>query len=198
MHNGFNQFEFALNLIRLNIPSVLVILGLIWLVQLLNWLLGYRLNMFGILPRSLSGLIGIICAPFLHANFNHIFFNSVALFVLMSFVLLSGWSNFICITIMIVFLSGLAIWLLGRKAIHIGASSVIMGYWGYLLINAYYKPGITAYVIVGISLYYFGGLLFSIFPAEGRSSWEGHLCGLFAGITSEYLCPLIQNYLHIY
>lgn len=94
---------------------------------------------------------------------------------------------------MITLVSGGILWLIGRRAIHVGASGLIMGYWGYLLVYAYQHPSILSYVLAIICIYYFGGLLLSIFPKEDSVSWEGHLFGLFAGILATVICPSLNT-----
>jgi len=163
-----------------------LILGL-WLLHIVNWALGYQLNTLGLYPRKLHGLIGIVTSPFLHGNFNHLFFNSIILFVLANFVLLGGVEVFYSVSLIIILLSGIALWLMGRSAFHIGASSLITGYWGYLLASAYYqRTGITI-ILASATLYYFGSLFFSLFPDEEKISWEGHLFGCLAGVSAAWL-----------
>lgn len=155
---------------------------------------GYRLNHLGIYPRKLSGLIGIFFSPFLHANFSHLLFNSIPLFVLMNFMLLNGIPSFIAITLIIVILSGLAVWLFGRPAIHIGASGLIMGYWSYSLVQAYEHSSIITIGVASICLYYFAGFILQIMPTRDRTSWESHLFGFLAGIAAVFLMPYINFY----
>ena len=174
--------------IKENLPFMLSLLGVLWGVFILNQLLGKRLCIFGILPRKAIGIPGIALHPFLHANFGHLFFNSIPIFVLGSLILIMGQQTFICVTLGVTLMSGTAIWLLGRPGIHLGASTVIMGYWSFLLINAYQHPTITTVIIGIISLYYFAGLFLALFPAEGNVSWEGHVFGFLAGIAANYLC----------
>lgn len=177
-----------------NIPFVLKIIGILWLITLINKFLGYRLNILGIWPRTLPGLIGIIFCPVLHANFNHLFFNTIPLFVLASLVLMSGYKIFYSVTFAIIILSGLAIWLFGKRGIHVGASALIMGYFGYLLANAYYQFNATTAILAILCLYYFGGLLLELVPTARKNiSWEGHVFGFFAGIAVAYLYPIIFN-----
>lgn len=185
------QIEAAVLVLQNNIWMLLLFMGLLWGIHCINWLLNYRLNILGIYPRHFSGLIGIIFAPFLHADFNHLFFNSIPLFVLGSFVTLNGWHNFWCVTLLIIALSGFGIWLVGRRGIHIGASALIMGYWSYLLLNAFTQGTLLAFVLAGVCLYYFGGLVLHLFPTEVRSSWEGHLCGFVAGVIAAYVGPML-------
>lgn len=166
-----------------------IVLGL-WALHFINKLLGYRLNYLGILPRTPRGLIGIFFSPFLHGNANHLFFNTFPLLVLACLVLVGGRPLFWEVSITIILISGILIWLFGRRAIHIGASALITGYWGYLLINAYHQPSLMAIVLAIVCVYYFGGLFFGLFPSEDKVSWEGHLFGCIAGIAANYLFPM--------
>jgi len=173
------------------VPWVSGIVLAIWAVHVVNWLVGYRLNIFGIYPRRLFGSVGIVSSPFLHGSFNHLFFNSIPLFVLMNFVLLSGFESFYCVTVIVMIAGGVGVWLLGRKALHVGASGVIMGYWSYLLMNAYQHPSALTLVLGFVSIYYFGALALNLFPTDARSSWEGHVFGFLGGFAAYYLCPVI-------
>jgi membrane associated rhomboid family serine protease len=188
------QVEFVLetliSTIRENLAFLLGIVLSLWVLLFFNKLLGYRLNYLGIIPRTGRGLIGIIISPFLHGDANHLFFNTIPLIVLACFILVGGQPLFWRVTITIVLLSGAMIWLLGRRAIHIGASALITGYWGYLLMNAYRQPTLMAIVLAIICVYYFGGLFFGLFPSEERVSWEGHLFGCLAGIATDCLFPM--------
>ena len=112
--------------------------------------------------------------------------------ILASFVLLNGLHHFLIISRIIIILSGLGTWLFGRKNIHIGASAVIMGYLGYCLVAAYSQPGVISVGIGIVCIYYFGSMLFSVFPSDVKTSWEGHLFGLMAGIASVYIAPLVS------
>lgn len=188
MNHFIAQLQFTLSAIQSNVPTALKIIGLLWAVHLINALLGYRLNYFGIYPRHIRGLFGIILAPFLHDGFNHLFFNSIPLFVLLCFMLMGGMHQFLCITLIILLLSGGALWLFGRRAIHVGASGLIMGYWGYLLVLAYKQPSVMTIILAAICLYYFGGLAMNLFHVEKKVSWEGHVFGFLAGVAAVYIC----------
>lgn len=174
-------------------PMVAMMVGGIWGIHFINMALGYRLNILGILPRSIFGIPGIVCSPFLHGDFNHLFFNSIPLFVLANFVMLDGVYVFYFVSASIILMSGIGTWLFGRWAIHVGASSLIVGYWSYLMVNAIYGKTTLALVIGAVSFYYFGALFFSIFPSDLRTSWEGHLFGFLSGIATYYLAnsPII-------
>jgi len=167
----------------------LMALGVLWGVHLVNALSGYKLNRLGLIPRNVMGIPGIFFAPFLHGDFNHLFFNSIPFFVLSNFILLQGTEVYLMVTFWVILLGGGLIWLLGRQGIHIGASSLIMGYWSYLLIDAY-EQGTTLAIILGfIVLYYFGSMFFSILPSKESTSFEGHFFGMLGGIGTYFLLP---------
>ncbi len=179
-----------LQTIQDNIALLFGIALTLWILLLINKLLGYRLNNLGIVPRTGHGLIGIIFSPVLHGNATHLFFNIIPLLALSCFILVGGQALFWRVTVTIVLLSGILIWLFGRRAIHIGASALVTGYWGYLLINAYHQPSLMAIVLAAICAYYFGGIFFGLFPSEEKVSWEGHLFGCIAGIATNYIFPM--------
>ena len=189
MDELLTQLQAILNAVKINLPLTLLIIGGLWLIHVINLCVGKKLNYLGVYPRRLPGLIGLPFFSFLHGDFNHLFFNSIPLFVLINFILLSGLIKFISITFTIIFLSGIGIWFFGRRAIHIGASSLIMGYWSYLLGHAYQHPSALTVILAILCVYYFAGLFFALFPAEEEVSWEGHLFGFLAGIAAMYLYP---------
>jgi len=162
---------------------ILIFLG----IQILNKFSHYRLNYFGILPRRAIGLPGIVLSPFLHGNFSHLFLNLVPMYILMNFVLVFGRQQFFIISVFIIVVGGLAIWLLGRKGLHIGASGLVFGYWGYLLSNAILHFSVLTIILAIICIYYFGGMVIGLFPTNGEESFEGHIFGALAGILASFL-----------
>lgn len=170
------------------IPTMLIMLGVLWAFNCINWVTGSWFNRLGIRPRRVSGLVGILFAPILHSNFNHLLFNTVPLLCLGLFVMTLGLTQFYWATAIIVFLAGLGVWLIGRRGNHIGASALIAGYFGYVVASAYVQPTFTTFFCAAIAIYYFGGILFSLFPTEESTSWEGHMCGFLAGLIAMYLC----------
>lgn len=169
------------------LPFVITILAVLWGIQIFNAVIGYRLNYLGLVPRSSIGLIGIFTSPFLHGSFEHLFMNSVVLFILLNLMLLFGHHTWLIATLSIMVISGGLVWCFGRRAIHVGASGVVMGYWGFLITSAYHVGSMFSILIALICLYFFSSLIFNIFPSDRRSSWEGHLFGLLAGIITAWL-----------
>lgn len=189
-----NELMDSLNLIITQTHNNMKILGVIllipWCVFFITHFINSRILLLGIIPRQIRGLPGIIFAPLLHANFNHIFFNSIPLLVLSNFILIDGLHYYLVVTIMITLLSGLAIWCFAKPGLHIGASALITGYWGFLICNIYQNGTLTTLILGLLSLYYFAGIFLGIFPREKGVSWQGHLFGLLAGIATSYILEL--------
>lgn len=165
----------------------LEVMGVFWLFNFFNWMIGSRLNILGIVPRRLWGLPGILFSPFLHQDFNHLLFNSIPLFVLGLVILNRGWEVFILVTVCIMLLGGFTVWLFGRRALHLGASGLVSGYFGYLLIMAYLQPSLVTVLTAILIMYYFGGIFLGIFPQEDKISWESHLFGFLGGLATGML-----------
>lgn len=176
----------------------LIIFACLWMVNIANWAAGSKLNEFGIIPRHPVGLIGILTSPFLHQDFNHLFFNSIPLFALGLAILSQGILNFILVTAVIIILGGFAVWLFARRANHIGASGLVSGYFGYILATAYVNPSFTALLLALVVLYYFASILFGIFPQKAHISWESHLFGFLAGIVAAFKLPFLWEQIQIY
>lgn len=172
---------------QLNTNTLALITAVLWGIFFVNALIGKRLLYLGIIPRHLLGLPGILCAPLLHANFNHLFFNTIPLIVLSDFILYNGLAYYIEVTLLITVLSGLLIWLLCKPGLYVGASALITGYWAYLVFNIYQQGTLTAIILGVVCLYYFAGILLSLFPQQKGVSWQGHVCGLIAGICTNYV-----------
>lgn len=170
--------------------SVRILLGMLavlWLVELANDLEGRSWSAWGILPRTFVGLRGIPCAPFLHAGAEHLALNSLPLIVLGYLELLRGRRAFLRVTLFLVLMSGALVWLFGRSAYHLGASGLVLGYFGHLVAAALHERSVSAVLVACITLLTYGGLLLSVLPGEASVSWESHLAGLVAGVAAAWL-----------
>jgi len=97
-------------------------------------------------------------------------------------VVFQGTRIFLAVSFWIILLSGTALWLLGRSAYHVGASSVIFGYFGYLVARGWYERSVTALLVALLTLGLYGGIVWGVLPTRSYVSWEGHLFGLLAGV----------------
>lgn len=178
----------ATNQLAQHLPVTVGLIVLLLGIHMINCLLGRRLHILGIWPRKTFGWIGIPFSPFLHGNLTHLLLNAIPLFIFSNLILLQGVHVFYVVTIEIIILSGVLTWAFGRSGVHIGASALIMGYLGYILIGIYHNPTALS-VIVGITcLIYFSGMLSNLLPSQDKHvSWEGHVFGFISGIAVAFL-----------
>jgi membrane associated rhomboid family serine protease len=142
----------------------------------------------GIRPRHASGLDGILFAPFLHANFSHLYGNSVPLILLGTFVLASGTRRFLLSTLLIMLASGLGVWFLGDPAtVVVGASGVIFGYLGLLLARGVIERSWWHLAVGLLAGLLYGWQIVGILPGDETVSWQGHLFGFLGGVVAAVL-----------
>lgn len=168
----------------------------IWVLEIVDQLLlQQRLNRLGIIPRTRIGLRGILFAPLLHGSWNHLAANTVPLAVLGWLTLLRGNTEFAIVTVVIWLVSGLGVWLFAAShTIHIGASGIVFGYFGFLLSHSYFNQDLLSAVVSVIVALLYGPLIWGVLPSRRRGiSWQGHLFGFVGGIlTARYLPELRQ------
>lgn len=168
--------------------------ALCWLVFLINHaLLSDHLVQYGIRPRHLSGLPGIIWAPFLHGSFQHLMANTLPLLVFGGILCLRSRIEFIGVTTAGIVLSGGLVWLLGRGAYHIGASALIFCYFGYLASLAFFERKLGNLFLSIVCIIAYGGILRGIIPTSAAVSWEGHLLGLLSGIALAWFLTHVRK-----
>jgi membrane associated rhomboid family serine protease len=168
--------------IKAHIAILGTIVALMWLVEIVDLVMGGRLNYFGIYPRNSIGLRGILLAPFLHLNFQHLISNTIPFVVMGWFVMLRGIPEFFKVSAIVALASGVGTWLFGSQGLHIGASGVIFGYFGFLLSRAYFeRSSLSIALSLAVGLLY-GGLIWGVLPGRFGISWEGHLFGFLGGI----------------
>ena len=170
-----------------SVRPIILIVSAIWIVEVVNFILGHGLTSWGILPRDATGLIGIPLAPFLHGGFWHAVSNTVPLIVLGGLTLTGGERRFWATTTIIVLLSGGLVWIFAREAYHVGASGLVFGYFGALLARGFVERGIATIAIAFVTVVLYGGLLWGILPLQRYVSFEAHLFGLVAGIVAVYV-----------
>tara|TARA_R110000868_G_scaffold133338_3_gene344916 strand:+ start:993 stop:1727 length:735 start_codon:yes stop_codon:yes gene_type:complete len=178
------------------VPLVLVLL--IWTVYMIEIRLGVNFNSYGILPRTLKGLRGVVLSPIIHGSLKHLFNNTVPLAVLSAALLYFYRRNAFTVLIFGTLLSGMLTWMIGRESYHIGASGLI-----YVLASFIFFKGIFSkyYRMVALSLvvvFIYGSMLWYIFPVKEEISWEGHLSGFLVGLFFAFFLktpiPVINKY----
>ncbi|MGE5656455.1 MAG: rhomboid family intramembrane serine protease [Actinomycetota bacterium] len=155
---------------------------LLWAIELINSLLGRALNVYGVIPRTGIGLRGILFMPFLHGNFAHLAANTIPLIILGWLIMLRKTSDFFTVSIVTMVVSGLGIWLTGAPhSVHIGASGLIFGYLGFLLLRGYFERRISSIILSLMVGLVYGSLIWGVLPSQPGISWQGHLFGLIGG-----------------
>ncbi|MCC2614920.1 rhomboid family intramembrane serine protease [Aestuariibacter halophilus] len=150
-------------------------------VEFINLVSGRSLTAFGLVPRHTDHLAGIVLAPFLHGSPWHLAANLLPLAIMQLLLFQYGRRLFWQASAMIIVLSGLTVWLLGRDAIHVGASGLVYGYFGFLLVGGVRSGQLRQMAIAVLVAVVYGGLLYGVVPRGGQISWEYHLFGLLAG-----------------
>lgn len=181
-------------------PAVVTVgsLGvLMTLVQVVNSLMSYRLTQdFGIEPRSLHGLIGVLTAPLLHASWAHLLSNLVPLLIFGFLILLSSVRQFVSVTVLVWLVSGLGVWVTaGSHTITVGASGVVFGWLAYLVTRGVFTRHLGQIVVGLVLLVLYGGLFWTgivkvaVADISGvvQVSWQAHLFGAIAGVLAAFL-----------
>ena len=166
---------------------MLCFVAILWAVEIVNLFLGYELNRFGIIPRDITGLRGLILSPFLHGSINHLVLNTGPLFVLGLLVISRGISAFLVLTLAVSIMGGFGVWSFGRDySIHVGASGVIFSYFGYLVFKGLFDKKLKALLVSFCVFIIYGSMIWGVFPGTPGISWEGHLFGFLAGVVWAY------------
>lgn len=168
--------------LKTQVTTLGTLLGATWLVFVVNTGLGGALTRFGIVPRTTNGLLGILFAPFLHGNLNHLIANTVPFVALGWMVMLRDARHFFPVTLYAMLGAGLMAWLVGAPgSVHIGASGVVFGYLGFLLFAGFYTRNFMSIVLSLITAVVWGGLVLGIAPQAAGISWQAHLGGFLGG-----------------
>lgn len=163
---------------------VLWIFAIITALEIINLLTGRLLNQFAIFPRSISGLYGIPVSPFIHGSIAHYASNIVPLCIFSYLLLQYGFRRFINVTLFSMVFTGVMVWLLGRSSYHLGASGVLYGYFGFLVLAGFLSKQVKLMLISLLVGFFYGGLIFGVLPIKAFVSWESHLFGLISGLIA--------------
>ncbi|WP_419480927.1 rhomboid family intramembrane serine protease [Dokdonella sp.] len=166
--------------------SIALLAGM-WIAWLAFWLLGWSPGELGIRPRDPAGLVGILTAPFAHADFAHLMSNTLPMGVLATLTLYSYPRAARIALPLIWLLSGLGVWLFARSAVHVGASGIAHGLMFFLFVMGLIRRDRLAIVVSLVVFFLYGGMLASILPQEERVSFEYHFAGAVAGVLAALL-----------
>jgi membrane associated rhomboid family serine protease len=161
-------------------PSFFLIV--LWIIKVSEVVFHFDLSGLGVFPRQLKGIPGILFAPLIHGDFNHLFSNSIPLFILGSGLFyfyravaypVFGW---------IYFMSGIWVWVSARPAYHIGASGVVYGLASFLFFSGLIRKNNYLMAFSMLVVFLYGSMFWGILPLDLHISWESHLLGGVAGL----------------
>jgi membrane associated rhomboid family serine protease len=155
---------------------------LLYGVELVDSLVGHRLDGFGVRPRQEDGLDGIAFAPLLHLGWAHLLANTLPLLVFGFLILLAGVTRWLAVTAVVWVVGGVGTWLTGQPdSVHIGASVLAFGWLVYLLLRGVFSRRVGQVLLGLVLLLVYGGLLLGVLPGQPGVSWQGHLFGAVGG-----------------
>ena len=166
------------------LPALFILI--LFIVEFIEHTYGMRFAKYGVLPRTLDGLKGVLLSPFIHSDWKHLTNNATPLFVLIATlrffykgiaeeVFLWSW-----------LMSGLWLWAIGRPSFHIGASGLLYALASFLFFSGFIRKHTKLMSISMFVVFLYGGMVWGIFPIKKHISWEGHLAGALAGLILAY------------
>lgn len=162
-------------------PSLFI--AILWLVKLVEWEFNLDFVTFGILPRTTSGLKGILFSPFIHGSWSHLINNSIPLFVLGSALFYFYKPIAFRVSFWSFILAGFYTWISARTSYHIGASGLVYSLFGFILFSGFIRKNIHLISISFLVAFLYGSLVWGILPWDKTMSYEGHFWGLILGIV---------------
>jgi membrane associated rhomboid family serine protease len=171
---------------RGGIELLIGIVALMWLVEVVNWIDGYRLDNDGIWPRDVGRLWAIFTSPFIHANFApHLLDNTIPFVFMGVIIALAGAARLAWVTFIVILVGGLGTWLIAPAGtVTIGASGVVFGYATYLFTRGLFNRNLVELLVgVVVGAVWGGALVSSVVPHTGVS-WQAHVCGAVGGVVA--------------
>ena len=164
---------------------VVAMVGLMWILEIVDIAADHRLDNYGIHPRDVDGLAEILSAPFLHAGFGHLISNTVPFLAMGAAIALGGLLRVGLVTLIVAVVSGFGTWLIAASnSVHLGASGVVFGYATYLVSRGIFSRRFSELAVGVVVVAIWGvGLLQGLLPQE-RISWQAHLFGAIGGVVA--------------
>ncbi|MBP5573467.1 MAG: rhomboid family intramembrane serine protease [Bacteroidales bacterium] len=167
----------------LAIPALLATLMLV--VKVAEMAFSVDLGHWGLAPRTLKGLIGVLTMPLLHGSWEHLLANTPAILVL-------GTALYYCyptlanrVMVFSWIASGLLTWIIGiPESVHVGASALIYSLNLFLILSGFIRGNRMLIVISLIMVFLYGSFIWGMIPSLAvpqHISWEGHLSGALVG-----------------
>ncbi len=182
------------SVVRKRLWALAIFIAALWAIQVINWALGYRLNLaFGLIPRHIGGIDGIFGMPVLHASFSHLMSNTPPLVLMGTLLALTATRALLLVNAVIIALGGALVWLFGSNAIHIGASGLVFGWFGFLVARGVVDRSPVTLGAAFLVALVFGSIIWGVLPGQPGVSWEAHLFGALAGAVAALV---IRTHVH--
>lgn len=173
--------------LRRVVIAVGLFVAFLWLIKIIDAVFALELAQYGIKPRTLSGLRGILLSPLIHGSWLHIFANTLPLFILAS-ALAYGYPDAARIALPAIFLvSGVCVWIFARGSYHIGASGLTHGMMFFVFVSGVLRRDRRAIALALLVFFLYGGMIWTIFPGDPHVSFESHLFGAIVGVALAFL-----------
>ncbi|SNS24603.1 rhomboid family intramembrane serine protease [Antarctobacter heliothermus] len=171
-----------------------IFVAVIWGVEAVNLLLGYTLNgWFGLRPRAVGGLDGILFMPILHGSVAHAAANTVPLMLLGGLLAVTARKVALPATVIIVGLGGLGVWLFGQPGNHVGASGLIFGWFAFLVARGLVEKRLVPLIVAAGVVVVYGTMIWGVLPGQPGVSWESHFLGAVAGVAAARVLRSVQG-----
>lgn len=177
------QFKFSPVVIGFPLYFVLVL----WIVYWVEVNYNLYFNKYGIYPRTITGLRGIVFSPFIHSGLKHLFNNSVPLFILLTALFYFYRKIAYKILLYGIVFSGLLTWVIARDANHIGASGIVYLLFSFILFSGIFRKYNRLIAVSLIVIFLYGSMIWYILPIKEEISWEGHLSGFIFGLLFAFI-----------
>lgn len=172
---------------RRAVITVVVFIGVLWIIKLADSGLSLDLYHLGVAPREPGGLLGIVLAPLIHGSWGHLISNSGVLLVL-GIVLLYGYPRSAPGVLLLIYVgSGLGVWLFARSSYHLGASGLTHGLMFFIFVSGILRRDRLSIALSMIVFFLYGGMVWTVFPQQPGISWESHFFGALTGVIAAFV-----------
>jgi membrane associated rhomboid family serine protease len=165
-------------------PAIFVVI--LWIIRIYEDVENINLSWYGLYPRSIHGLTGILFSPLLHADYNHLWANTVPLLTLGPIILFFYRPIAFQIFFWVYLMTGLWVWAAARSSYHIGASGIIYGFITFLFFSGIFRKDTRLLALSLLITFLYGSAIWGVLPIENGTSWESHLLGSLAGFITAY------------
>ena len=168
---------------RLALKIALGFTGVLWSILIVDTAFGLGLAQFGLRPKHIEGLIGIVTAPLIHGGAEHLFSNTLPLVVSLTAILYLYPGSAVRAIPIIWIGSGLLAWLIGRPSLHFGASGFVYGLLAFVFVSGILRLDMRSVAVSVMVWFLYGSMIWGVLPIRPNMSWELHLSGAILGVV---------------